>query len=144
MQNVLETGVSAGSSSRTILEALKNNGDGKLYSSDLAIYLKKEQVGVLVTKSLQKNWFLTHEGDDENLPIIFKKESSFDLIYYDSEKTYKGKKKFHSEILKLPTPKIIVYDDIDRDSFFSECVKFYGYKYKIFNNAGVIFNFKDN
>ena len=27
-------------------EALKNKIDGKLYSSDLAIYLKKEQVGV--------------------------------------------------------------------------------------------------
>ena len=139
-KNVLETGVSAGSSSRTILEALKINGNGKLYSSDLAIHLKKEQVGVLVSKSLHKDWFLTHEGDNQNLPIIFKKENRFDLIYYDSEKTYNGKKKFHSEILKLPTPKIIVYDDIDRDSFFSESVKFYGYKYKIFNNAGVIFN----
>ena len=138
-KNVLETGVSAGSSSRTILEALKINGDGKLYSSDLAIHLKKEQVGLLVSKSLHKNWFLTHEGDNNNLPIIFKKENRFDLIYYDSEKTYDGKKRFHSEILKLPAPKIIVYDDIDRDSFFSECVKFYGYKYKIFGNAGVIF-----
>ena len=45
------------------------------------------------------------------------------------------KKIFYSEILKLPTPKIIVYDDIDRDSFFSECVKSYGYKYKVFGNA---------
>ena len=40
-KNVLETGVSAGSSSRSILEALKINGFGKLYSSDLAIYLEK-------------------------------------------------------------------------------------------------------
>ena len=57
-KNVLETGVSAGSSSRTILEALKINGDGKLYSSDLAIHLKKDQVGVLVSKTFHKNWVL--------------------------------------------------------------------------------------
>ena len=140
-KNVLETGVSAGSSSRSILEALKINGDGKLFSSDLAIHLKKDQVGVLVSKAFHKNWVLTHEGDRVNLPIIFKQETKLDLIYYDSEKTYDSKKRFHIEILKLPTPKIIVYDDVDRDSFFSEIVKFYGYNYKIFGNAGVIFNY---
>lgn len=139
-KNVLETGVSAGSSSRSILEALKINTDGKLFSSDLAIYLKKDQVGILVDKSLRNNWFLTHEGDDVNLPVIFKEEKNFDLVYYDSEKSYEGKKRFHEKILNLPAPKIIIYDDIDRDSFFSECVKSFGYKYKIFGNAGVIFN----
>lgn len=139
-KNVLETGVSAGSSSRSILEALKINGDGKLFSSDLAIHLEKDQVGILVDKSLRDNWFLTHDGDKINLPIIFNEERKFDLVYYDSEKSYNGKKIFHSKILNLPSPKIIVYDDIDRDSFFSECVKSFGYKYKIFGNAGVIFN----
>ena len=139
-KNVLETGVSAGASSRSILEALKKNGNGKLYSSDLAIYLKREDVGVLVSKSLRDNWFLTHDGDSINLPLIFEKEKKFDLIYYDSEKSYDGKKRFHEMILKLPPPKILIFDDIDRDSFFSECVSTFGYNYKIFNNAGVIIN----
>ena len=139
-KSVLETGVSAGSSSRSILEALKVNGEGKLYSSDLAIHLEKEQVGVLVSENLRKNWYLTREGDNINLPVIFKEETKFDLVYYDSEKTYDGKKRFHDKIINLPAPKIIVYDDIDRDSFFSECVKRFGYKYKVFGNAGIIFN----
>ena len=95
---------------------------------------------MLVTDSLRDNWFLTHEGDNINLPLIFKKEKNFDLIYYDSDKSYEAKKRFHKLILKLPTPKVLVYDDIDRDSFFFECVKTYGYNYKIFNNAGVILN----
>ena len=138
-KNVLETGVSAGSSSRSILESLKNNKNGKLFSSDLAIHLNKDQVGILVNKSLRNNWFLTHDGDDVNLPAIFNEEKNFDLIYYDSEKSYEGKKKFHHKILNLPAPKIIIYDDIDRDSFFSECVKSFGYKYKIFGSAGIIF-----
>jgi len=139
-QTVLETGVSAGSSSRSILEALNVNGKGKLYSSDLAIHLEKNQVGVLVSEKFRKNWFLTHEGDNINLPVIFEKEKKFDLIYYDSEKTYNGKKRFHEKIINLPAPKIIVYDDIDRDSFFAECIKKFGYRYKVFGNAGIIFN----
>ena len=136
---VLETGVSAGSSSRCILEALKVNNGQMLYSSDLATVLEKSQVGILVTESLRKKWFLAHNGDRENLPIIFNKETTFDLIYYDSEKTYSAKKWFHEMIIKNPLPKILVYDDIDRDKFFSECVNLYGYNYKVFNNAGVIF-----
>ena len=74
------------------------------------------------------------------MPIIFEKETKFDLIYYDSEKTYVAKKKFHEKISKLPLAKIIVFDDVDRDSFFSECVKINNYNYKVFGNAGIIFN----
>ena len=135
----METGVSAGSSSRSILEALKINRDGELYSSDLATVLKKNQVGILVQNDLKKNWYLFDEGDKKNIPLIFLRENKFDLIYYDSEKSYEAKKWFHSIIIKYTDPKIIIYDDIDRDSFFSECVKSYGYSFKVFANAGVIF-----
>ncbi len=41
--------------------------------------------------------------------------------------------------IKISLPKILVYDDVDWDSFFSECVKSFRYNYKIFGNAGVIF-----
>lgn len=138
-KNVLETGVSAGSSSRSILEALKINENGKLFSSDLAVHLKKDQVGILVNKSLRENWLLKQDGDSINLPIIFNEEKNFDLVYYDSEKSYEAKKWFHSIIIKNTNPKIIIYDDIDRDSFFSECVKSFGYSFRVFANAGVIF-----
>ncbi len=138
-KNALETGVSAGSSSRSILEALKVNGEGKLFSSDLATVLQKNQVGILVGKSFKSNWYLWDQGDKENLPLIFQKDSNFDLIYYDSDKSYDAKKWFHSEIIKKNTPKILVYDDVDRNSFFSECVKLYGYNFKVFGNAGIIF-----
>lgn len=139
-KKALETGVSAGSSSRSILEALKINGESFiLYSSDLATVLEKDQVGILVSESLRENWFLTHNGDNENLPVIFNKETNFDIMYYDSEKSYDAKKRFHDQIMKISLPKILIYDDIDRDSFFSECVKSFGYSYKIFGNAGIIF-----
>jgi len=136
-KNVLETGVSAGSSSRSILEALKK--DGMLYSSDLALDLDKDQVGILVSEKFHKNWFIAHEGDKINIPIILNKEKNFDLVYYDSDKSYFSKKWFHNEIIEKLSPKILIYDDIDRDPFFSECVKSFGYKFKVFGNAGIIF-----
>ena len=136
-KNVLETGVSAGSSSRTILEAFEK--DGKLYSSDLALDLDEDQVGILVSEKFRKNWFIENEGDKINIPKILKNKINFDLIYYDSDKSYCSKLWFHSEILKKISPKILIYDDIDRDSFFSECLAISKYKFKVFGNAGIIF-----
>jgi len=138
-KKVLETGVEAGASSQSILKALNLNGGGKLYSSDLAFILDEKQVGKLVSNELSDSWFLIHKGDRENIPIIFKEEKNFDLIYYDSDKSYESKKWFIEEIKKNALPKILVYDDIDRDSFFSEFVKSFNYKYRVFGNTGVIF-----
>lgn len=138
-KNILETGVSAGSSSRCILEGLAKNGLGTLYSSDLATVLKKKDVGILVLNQLKKNWILYHDGDKKNLPKIFKKNKLFDIIYYDSDKSYSAKKWFHNEIIKINSPKLLIYDDIDRDLFFSEYVKLYNYKYKVFGSVGIIY-----
>jgi len=138
-KKVLETGVEAGASSQSMLMALSINGGGMLYSSDLAIILTKDQVGKLVSSKFYNNWMLVHKGDRENLPVIFNSETNFDIIYYDSDKSYDGKKWFHEEIRKKQLPKILVFDDIDRDAFFSECVKNFNYKYKVFGNAGIIF-----
>ena len=138
-KKVLETGVEAGASSESILKALYMNGGGMLYSSDLAFILNEKQVGRLVSDEFRQSWFLTHKGDKENIPVIFNKEQNFDLIYYDSDKTYESKKWFFNEIKKKALPKILVYDDIDRDSFFSENIKSDYYKYRVFGNTGVIF-----
>jgi len=138
-RNALETGVSAGSSSRAILEAMKKNGEGNLFSSDLALTLKKDEVGILVTDELRKNWSLFDRGDKENIPEIFSRQSDFDFVYYDSEKSYESKKWFHKEVVEKIKPKILVYDDIDRDSFFSDCVALGDMKYRVFGNAGIIF-----
>ena len=138
-KTVLETGVEAGASSQSILKALNLNRGGKLYSSDLAFILNEHQVGRLVSDEFRNNWFLTHKGDKENILKIFEKEKKFDLIYYDSDKSYESKKWFYEEIKKNPLPKILVYDDIDRDAFFSELVKSFNYKYRVFGNTGVIF-----
>ena len=67
------------------------------------LFISKENMLGLINESSRDNQFLTQEGDNINLPVIYKKEKKFDLIYYDSEKFYEAKIRFHKMILRLPT-----------------------------------------
>ena len=116
---VIESGVSAGISTRSILEALEKNKKGDLYSSDLQLYLDKK--------------------DEINLPIILKQINEIDIVYYDSGKSYSGKKIFFDKILSNFTPNVIIVDDIDRDYWFRDFTKKNSYDYIVVGNVGVIF-----
>ena len=80
-----QTGVAAGWSSYAILESLKKNGQGQLYSSDFPYYRleKPEQyIGILAKNEANiSNWYLDIEGDDKALPEILKRigENNIDL-----------------------------------------------------------------
>lgn len=136
---VIESGVSAGISTRSILEALEKNKKGDLYSSDLQLYLDKKDIGILVTKELRHRWKLFDKGDEINLPIILKQINEIDIVYYDSGKSYSGKKIFFDKILSNFTPNIIIVDDIDRDYWFRDFTKKNSYDYIVVGNVGVIF-----
>lgn len=136
---VIESGVSAGISTRSILEALEKNKKGDLYSSDLQLYLDKKDIGILVTKELRHRWKLFDKGDEINLPIILKQINEIDIVYYDSGKSYSGKKIFFDKILSNFTPNVIIVDDIDRDYWFRDFTKKNSYDYIVFGNVGVIF-----
>tara|TARA_B100000963_G_scaffold357027_1_gene378334 strand:- start:147 stop:899 length:753 start_codon:yes stop_codon:yes gene_type:complete len=136
---VLESGVSAGASSRAILQALDKNNKGELLSSDLQVYLDKKDIGILVTNELRHRWKLFDKGDAINLPIILNQINKIDIVYYDSEKSYSGKKIFFDRILSSFTPKIILVDDIDRDFWFRDFIKKNSYEYVILGNVGLVF-----
>ena len=71
---VVETGVAAGFSSSAILTALKENGEGILYSSDFPYFRIKnpeKYIGLLVDEELKGNWTCLKQGDRFNLPEIF-------------------------------------------------------------------------
>src|SRR5215203_1891780 len=60
-QVVLETGVAAGWSSRAFLLALRENGSGRLYSSDLPYFRLRDPerfIGILVEPELRDDWTL--------------------------------------------------------------------------------------
>ena len=136
---VLESGVSAGISSRSILEGLEKNKKGELYSSDLQLHLDKKDIGILVKKELHHRWKLFDKGDEINLPIILNRINEIDIVYYDSEKSYSGKKIFFDRILSNFTPKIIIVDDIDRDYWFRDFTKKNLYDYIVLGNVGIVF-----
>ena len=138
---VIESGVSAGNSSSTIIQALEKNNRGNLYSSDLATHLEKKDIGVLIPNYLKFRWKLFEKGDNVNLPKILDQVNNIDIVYYDSEKSYQGKKNFMETIFKKFNPKILIIDDIDRDYWFKDFVKtkYKKYEYLVVKNVGYLF-----
>lgn len=101
---VVETGVAAGVLTGFILQALKDNGGGKLYSVDLPFQWYKygsnnelhldslpsgKMPGYIVPKSLKKNWKLILGDTYEKLPMLTKKLKKIDIFLHDSEHTHK-------------------------------------------------------
>lgn len=137
---IVETGVSAGYSSRAFLEAIRANGFGRLYSSDLPVFLEPEQVGCLVPQALRERWELFSEGDTANIPRIVNAVPSIDLFHYDSDKSARGKEVTFGLVRpKMAADGVIVVDDIDRDAFFRKAAaQWGGGSVLVFRNVGVI------
>jgi predicted O-methyltransferase YrrM len=101
---VVETGVGLGTSSLFILQALEDNGKGRLYSidqpyasyrSDAGITIDESAYtaytdvpGTLVPDALRDRWDLLLGKSDELLPNLCGKLGSLDFFFHDSEHTY--------------------------------------------------------
>ena len=146
---ILETGVAAGFSSYAFLKAIKKNKKGILYSSDLPYFRiknPKKYIGIVVPEFLKKNcWHLYTEGDTANIDSIRKKVKSFDLIHYDSDKSYLGRYFFFKNIQSMINKNtIIIMDDLHNNIFFFDYIrknKITNYKIIENNNSfvGLIF-----
>lgn len=126
---ILESGVAAGWSSYAFLLALKENGSGKLLSSDLPYFrIKNPQsfIGILVPKELWDiHWQLEIQGDDFNIPKLLSHGSKLQIIHYDSDKRKSGRRKFLSRIQRhLDNDCILIMDDIQNNLAFKEYVEF--------------------
>ena len=145
---ILETGVAAGFSSRTFLDATKKNGIGKLYSSDFPYFRIKNPekfIGLLVNDDFKNNWTLSIEGDEFALPKFVKKLKKIDIFHYDSDKSYRGRFEAVSNIKSIIDDEtILIFDDIQDNFFFRDFVNKYNKNYKIFKSrnkyVGFIFN----
>jgi len=85
-ENVVETGVGHGLTSRIILEALQRNGQGHLWSIDLPPRQKvwKEQVGIAVGEKFGDRWTLIKGSSRLRLPGLFAQLGEIDLFIHDS------------------------------------------------------------
>lgn len=89
---VVETGVSIGQSSQSILLAMEANGKGKLYSIELPncqILADGETIGMLVDAPLRHRWHLILGDAREKLPGLLKQLEPIDIFFHDSLHTEK-------------------------------------------------------
>lgn len=121
-QNVVETGVAYGWSSFAALQSLFKR-EGKLYSSDMP-YLSQdgdEYVGCVVPEELRGNWKLFRYADRESLPKILNENQIFDVVHYDSDKSYKGMLWAYETLYpKLRKGGVFISDDINDNAAFQD------------------------
>ena len=81
-------------------------------------------IGVAVNESLKSNWELLREPDRYGLNKAIKKHKySYDLVHYDSDKSYYGRKWSQPLIWRyLRKGGIFISDDIEDNSAFREFV----------------------
>lgn len=121
-QKVVETGVAYGwSSLASLLSLAKRNGT--LYSSDMP-YLAQDgdqYVGYVVPENLRSHWKLFRFADKESLPKIFSENPVFDVLHYDSDKSYNGRVWAYSELYKhLKKGGVFISDDIGDNSAYQD------------------------
>jgi Methyltransferase domain len=86
-ERVLETGVGRGITSRVVLEALKRNGTGQLWSVDQPPPLSprlKQQVGAAIPSELRMDWRYVRGSSRGRLPALLEELGEIDLFIHDS------------------------------------------------------------
>jgi len=85
-RKVVETGVAHGVTSRFILEALKRNGDGHLWSIDLPPLERSwhEQIGAAVGDGHADRWTYIRGSSRRRLPGLLRQLGQIDLFIHDS------------------------------------------------------------
>lgn len=113
---VVETGVCRGMTSYFILEALKKNGNGHLYSIDLPFWGFKE-IGQLVPKELKGRWTLILGPSIPEMKKLRKKQKSIDIFIHDSDHKYSNQlAEFKIALDWLSEDGILIADDIGNDA----------------------------
>ena len=130
--NVIETGVAYGWSTSAILHAISPK-DGNLISVDMPMPKQEDYhlVGVAIKKQHKKNWKIIRRPDKPGLLKAIKQiNKPIDLIHYDSDKSYYGRKWAYSIIMNnLAQKGFFISDDIQDNLYFRDFVEGSSYSY---------------
>lgn len=130
-QKSIETGVAYGWSSFAALASLVHR-NGTLYSSDMPYILQNHSedfVGCVIPQKYRNNWDLYRFADKESLPKIFGKVDSFDVVHYDSDKSYDGRIWAYNLLFsKVREGGIFMSDDIGDNAAFKDFCETKGLK----------------
>lgn len=150
---VVETGVASGESTGYILQAIKDNGSGKLYSIDFPfqwyIYGNHElhldslpygkMPGYLVLEELKVNWKLIIGNTYQELPKLLKKLKVIDVFIHDSEHTHKTMMfEYESSWPHIDKAGYLLSDDIHHTIAFQEFAKKHKKTILYFTTLGII------
>jgi len=116
---VLESGVAKGFTSAAILDALEENGRGKLYSVEMpSLHIGyKKQVGERIPKALRKRWSLSLGPSAVVLPSLVETLGQVDLFVYDSAISYDNQRSDFGIITRaMRTGGVIIANQIVTDA----------------------------
>ncbi len=140
---IIETGVASGRSSWAILQALKDNNQGKLYSIDFPQFFKGntpemfleetghpefrgfvpegKMPGWLVPQELRPRWELILGKSSEKLPELLEKLGSIDIFYHDSDHSYENMMfEFETAWPNILRGGFLLSDDVKRNDAFMD------------------------
>ena len=118
---IVETGVAHGVTSRFILEALKRNGDGHLWSIDLPPLDRfwRQQIGIAVGDGHSDRWTYIKGSSRHRLPGLLHKLGQIDLFIHDSLHSERNVRFELDQAWPTLGPKgLVVVDDIDANWAF--------------------------
>lgn len=122
-RQVIETGVSYGWSSLTLLLSLSQRSNSHLISTDLPYFFEgsEQYVGCVVPSELKRFWTILPAADREALPQVLKILNVIDMAHYDSDKFYEGRMWAYPKLWNALKPGgILISDDIHDDFAFRD------------------------
>jgi hypothetical protein len=116
---VIETGVARGVTSRVVLEALKLNGDGHLFSIDLPPLAVgwHTSSAIAVTRDLQPRWSYLRGTSRRLLPDLVRRLGAVPLFIHDSLHTYRNVTRELETVWPALTG-LMLCDDVDDNRAF--------------------------
>lgn len=150
---VIETGVAAGESTSYILQAIKDNNRGKLYSIDLPfqwyVYGNHKlhvdslppgkMSGYLIPHHLKTHWRLIHGSTYNKLPGLMKKLGTIDIFFHDSEHSDRTMLfEYNQSWTYIKQGGLLLSDDISYTKAFDRFAKEKRMEKIIFKDLGVI------
>jgi predicted O-methyltransferase YrrM len=116
---VVETGVAQGLTTAVILQAMAENGGGRLYSVDVPPPIADEgYVGSLVPDRLRVRWTLRTGLSRVRLPPLLAELGTIDLFLHDAEHKYDSQiEEYEQAWPRLRAGGYLVTDDVDTPAF---------------------------
>lgn len=120
-ETVVETGVGAGVTSWTILQAMEENRTGQLISIDLPTPNTQllPEVGYLVPNELRHRWDLRTGPSQKLLPQALEEVDEIDIFLHDSRHSYSNQlREYRTAWPFIKTNGILVSDDVSNDALY--------------------------